>query len=123
MVKFLVLKLSRKQLYLVLSCFIFVSRPQLWNRTLSLVKIDKNMYWKGCFQLRIIFKARHENSSFLYAIKTSFIDLKSVEHFCSTDILKYISTYNEFLASFSTEYYNHKQTKEKRSAHTFPGLP
>lgn len=96
MVKFLVLKLSRKQLYLVLSCFIFVSRPQLWNRTLSLLKNDKNMYWKGCFQLRIIFKARHEKSSFLYAIKTSFIDLKSVEHFCSTDILKYISTYNEF---------------------------
>ena len=122
MVKFLVLKLSRKQLYLVLSCFIFVSRPQLWNRTLSLVKNDKNVFWKGCFELRIIFKARHENSSFLYAIKTSFIDLKSVERFCSTDILKNISTYNEFLASFSTEYYNHKQTKQKRSAHTFPGL-
>lgn len=94
MVKFLVLKLSRKQLYLVLSCFIFVSRPQLWNRTLSLVKNDKNVFWKGCFQLRIIFKARHENSSFLYAIKTSFIDLKSVERFCSTDVLKNISTYN-----------------------------
>ena len=122
MVKFLVLKLSRKQLYLVLSCFIFVSRPQLWNRTLSLVKNDKNVFWKGCFQLRIIFKARHENSSFLYTIKTSFIDLNSVERFCSTDILKNISTYNEFLASFSTEYYNHKQTKQKRSAHTFPGL-
>ena len=81
------------------------------------------MYWKGRFQLRIIFKARHENSSFLYAIKTSFIDLKSVEHFCSTDILKYISTYNEFLASFRAEYYKHKQTEEKRSAHTFPSLP